>query len=93
MLNKKELIEAIAEHSVVDEAIVRDVLEGLVKITERETQAGRGVSLPGFGKMSAKMTPKRRVRNPKTGEWTERGPDLSLKFQPSAKLKRSLNKS
>lgn len=91
MLNKKELIAAVAAESGVDEAEAREVLDALVKVTEREVRAGDGISLPGFGKMFAKRYPLRRVRNPKTGEWGERGPDFVLKFQPSAKLKRGLN--
>lgn len=91
MLNKKELITAVSGESLVDEQIVKEVLDSLVRVTEAETRAGGGISLPGFGKMWAKETPKRRVRNPKTGEWSDRGPDLTLRFQPSAKLKRGLN--
>lgn len=91
MLNKRELISAIAAESGVDEGEVRETLNALVVVTERETRAGGGVSLPGFGKMFSISSPRRKVRNPKTGEWAERGPDLILRFQPSAKLKRGVN--
>ncbi len=91
MLNKKQLISAVSAESLVDEAQVREVLDAFVSVTAREAKKGGGVSLPGFGKMAARQTQERRVRNPKTGAWTTRGPDLVLKFQPSAKLKRGLN--
>lgn len=91
MLNKKELVDAIVTESLVEETVVREVLDALVRITEREVHKGGGVSLPGFGKMWAKHSPERQVRNPKTGTWQTRGPDLSLRFQASAKLKRGLN--
>lgn len=91
MLNKKQLVSAIVEECLLDENSVREVLDAFVRVADRETKTGGGISLPGFGKMWAKETPKRSVRNPKTGLWMDRGPDLSLRFQPSAKLKRGLN--
>lgn len=92
MLNKKEFVDAIVAESLVEEHTVREILDALVRVTEREVHKGGGVSLPGFGKMWAKESPKREVRNPKTGVWQSRGPDLSLRFQASAKLKRGLNR-
>lgn len=91
MLNKKQLISAIAAESLVEEREVREVLDALVKVASKQVRNGGGISLPGFGKMFGSQSPERRVRNPKTGQWSTRGPDLTLKFHPSAKLKRGLN--
>lgn len=93
MLNKNQLISALSAESLVDEADVREVIGALVRITEREMFSGGGVSIPGFGKMSTRETPRRMVRNPKTGERALKGPGSVPKFQISAKLRRSVKDS
>lgn len=91
MLNKKELIKAVSDESGLSENDARAAIDGLIQVADREVKAGGGVSLPGFGKLFSREAPKREVRNPKTGKWLAKDSGLSLRFQPSAKLRRGLN--
>lgn len=67
-MNKKELIEAIAEKSELTKSDANRALDAIVDSVANALAASESVILTGFGTFSVADRPERTGRNPRTGE-------------------------
>ena len=67
-MNKKELIEAIADKTGESKRLVNDVLDTTLDTIEKAVKKGERVSIPGFGTFERRARAARTARNPRTGE-------------------------
>lgn len=90
--------KAIAEASEQSPKIVRSVYDALVDVVQDSLKSDRKVRLPGLGIVSIKFKParpKRKGKNPFTGEMTTfkaKPASNKLKFRPSKDLKEFVDK-
>lgn len=59
------------------------MLDAATAIIREETEQGKTVSLPGFGKFSLKTRAARTGRNPATGESIQIAASSTLSFRPT----------
>jgi DNA-binding protein HU-beta len=91
MMNKSELIDAIAESSELTKADAGRALEGFISAVAGALGKGDAVALVGFGTFSVKERAERKGRNPQTGE------EITIKaakipaFKAGKSLKDSVN--
>jgi len=67
-MNRKELIDAMAEKSGTSKKDAEKVLSAFLETVTDELKGGGSVSLVGFGTFKAVDRPAREARNPQTGE-------------------------
>ena len=67
-MNKKELIEAIAERAEFTKKDTEAFLQAFVDVIEDAVAEGKKVQLIGFGSFEPRERAEREGRNPKTGE-------------------------
>jgi len=67
-MNKKELIEVIAEKAECSKKDATTFIEVLIETTTKELKKGNDVELAGLGKFTVKKRAARQGVNPKTGE-------------------------
>jgi DNA-binding protein HU-beta len=67
-LNRKELVDAIQQHTEVARADVERVLSSLIQQTQVAIKKGDRVSLVGFGTFERRDRRARTARNPRTGD-------------------------
>jgi len=68
LMNKGELIEAVAAAADLSKADATKAVEAFVDSVTRALKKGEQVSIVGFGSFSVKDRAARQGRNPKTGE-------------------------
>jgi len=68
MMNKSELIDAIAESSELTKADAGRALDGFISAVTSALGKGDAVALVGFGTFAVKERAERKGRNPQTGE-------------------------
>lgn len=68
MMNKSELIDAIAESANLTKADAGRALDGFINAVTGALSKGESVALVGFGTYSVKDRAERKGRNPQTGE-------------------------
>lgn len=68
IMNKSELIDAIAGSSELTKADAGRALEGFISAVTDALKKGDSVALVGFGTYSVKERAERKGRNPQTGE-------------------------
>jgi DNA-binding protein HU-beta len=68
LMNKNELINAIAEESGLVKADAGRALDATISIVTEILKSGESVSLIGFGTFSVKRREARTGRNPQTGQ-------------------------
>ena len=92
-IKKLNIRKAIAEKSEQKPKVVREVYDALVDVVQDTLKSDRRVRLPGLGIVSIKFKParpKRKGKNPFTGEMTtfKANPASNkLKFRPAKELK------
>jgi len=91
IVNKSELIEAIAEHADLPKSSVSKVLEGFLETVTSTLTSGEEIALVGFGTFSVKERPERQGRNPATGEPITIAAARVPNFRPGKALKESVN--
>ena len=87
VLSKASLIDELVERSaraVISKEVAAIVLDALADIVIANTDGGIAVRIPGLGTFSAKTTPARMGRNPKTGEPAAIAARRKLVFKASA---------
>lgn len=90
-MNKRELVEAMAEAADISRAAAEKALNGmLMGITESLTK-GDKVTLVGFGTFSTVKRAARQAKNPQTGEPMEIAAKTVAKFKPGSKLAEAVN--
>lgn len=67
-MNKKNLIESIAEDADISKVSAGRCLNAFINVVAKELQAGGSVSLVGFGAFSVADRRSRKGRNPQTGK-------------------------
>jgi DNA-binding protein HU-beta len=67
-LNRKELVDAIQQHTAVARADVDKVLGSLIQHTQVAVKKGDRVTLVGFGTFERQNRKPRTARNPRSGE-------------------------
>ena len=90
-MNKKELVQFIAEQADVTqktaEATLKATFEGIVKAMVEE----EGIQIPGFGSFSTKARAARDGRNPRTGETIKIAAANVPAFKAATQLKETVN--
>lgn len=86
-MNKRELIDAVAEHTGCTKAEVTRVLDGFLDVVPMAVAAGDKVAIPGFGSFEAAYRPARSARNLHTGERIEVAASWSPKFKAGSAFK------
>lgn len=67
-MNKKELIDTVANSTGETKRVVGDVVEETLTTIQKQVKRGDKVTIPGFGTFSRRARAARTARNPRTGE-------------------------
>lgn len=86
-MNKKELIEKIAQHSDISKAAAGCALDAFVEIVEETIAGGDDVVIVGHGTYTTSKRSARTGRNPQTGAVINIPATTAPKFKASKKLK------
>ena len=90
-MSKKDLIDAIAEHSDITKDKAGMAFDAIVAFVEKSLKKGEEVSMPPLGKFKITKRKAREGRNPTTGEKIKIPASNVPKFTPSKGLKDALN--
>jgi DNA-binding protein HU-beta len=86
-MKKAELLTALAETTGLTKKQVSEFLTSLVELSYKETKKNGAFILPGIGKLTLKKRPKRKGRNPATGEAIQIPAKTVVKFSLSKTCK------
>jgi DNA-binding protein HU-beta len=86
-LNKKELVDSVADATGQSKRAVADVLDATIEQVQKQVKKGERVSLPGFGTFSRRARAARTARNPRTGEEIKIKATKVPAFKPGAGFK------
>ena len=86
-MNKKEMIERLAQKTGMTKADSQKALEGVLDVVFQELRSGNSVSLTGFGTFTVAERKPRTGRNPQTGAEINIPAAKVPKFKPGKKLK------
>lgn len=86
-MNKKELIESIANSTGQSKKTVGEVLDATIETIQKGVKKGDRVSLPGFGTFTRRARAARTARNPRTGEEIQIKATKVPAFKPGATFK------
>ena len=67
-MNKKELIDSVADATGESKRLVADVVDETLSLITSQVKKGERVSLPGFGTFERRARAARTARNPQTGD-------------------------
>ena len=70
-MNRKELVEGVAERAGVSRAAAGAVVEAALEAIGARLADGESVTIPGFGTFEVRRRSARTGRNPRTGEAIE----------------------
>ncbi len=90
-MNKKELINTIAETHEISKKEAEAYLNTILDTIQAEVKAGNKVSILGFGNFEPKLNKARTGINPQTKEKIEIKASNSVKFKVGKAFKDSLN--
>lgn len=85
-MNKKELIQAAAEHSGMSQEEVGKVLNSILEGMKLTLKKGESVTLVGFGTFQVKTRAERRGHNPATGQTIQIPAKKMIRFKVSSAL-------
>ena len=91
IMNKTELIDAMAADSGISKAAAKKALESFLGNVGSSLKGGGRVSLVGFGSWSVSKRSARDGRNPRTGETIKIAAKNVVKFKAGAELSNSVN--
>lgn len=91
-MNKKELVNNLAEKTGLKKYEVRKTIDAFIEEIEEQIRANEKVNLKRLGVFSPVLKSSRPVRNPKTGDPYVLEEHYSVKFRPGDDLVRNLNK-
>ena len=89
-MNKKELIEAVAEKAGMPRAQANRAVDAALASVAEALSKGEKVQLLGFGTFEKKVRPARQGRNPRTGETLEIPESRSVGFKAGSALRSKL---
>ncbi|AHN28540.1 DNA-binding protein HU-beta [Snodgrassella alvi wkB2] len=90
IVNKSELIEAIAQEADLPKASAAKALDGMISSVTKALKSGDTVTLVGFGTFYVGERAARAGRNPKTGEPLQIKAAKTPKFRAGKALKDAL---
>ena len=80
-MNKKELIEAVADGTDVTRTTAGQAVDAVLETIAGRLAAGESVTIPGFGTFEVRQRGARTGRNPRTGETIEIAASRSAAFK------------
>lgn len=89
-MNKKDLIDAIAEDCEITKAAAGRALDAAINAIGASLTAGDEVAIAGFGTFSVRAREARTGRNPSTGEAIEIAASKSVGFKAASALKKQV---
>lgn len=92
IMNKQELIEAIASGAELTKADAKKALDSFIETTTAALKKGDRVALVGFGSFSISERSARTGRNPQTGKEIKIAAKKVVKFKAGAELAETVNK-
>lgn len=90
-MNKKELVDAMADAADISKADAEKALNGMLMAVSRALAKGDKVTLVGFGTFSTVKRTERRAKNPRTGAAISIPAKTVAKFKPGSKLTDAVN--
>jgi len=91
IMNKAELIDAIASESGLSKVDAKKALDGFVAATSSALKAGDRISLVGFGSFSVSNRAARTGRNPQTGKEIAIAAKNVIRFKSGTELTANVN--
>ncbi|MBA4501996.1 HU family DNA-binding protein [Marinobacterium marinum] len=92
IVNKSELIDAIAASADIPKAAAGRALDATLEAVTEALQRGESVALVGFGTFATKERAARTGRNPQTGNPIDIAAATLPTFKPGKALKDAVNK-
>lgn len=86
----RELVDAVAERTGIERAVVETVARALFAIVEERLGRGEAVTLRGFGRFEVFVASGRPGRNFATGEAMPGAARPRVRFRPGARVRRLL---
>ena len=90
-VNKKELVESIAEAAEINKVAAEKALNGTMVAIAEALKKGDAVTLVGFGTFSVSKRESRQGRNPKTGDTIKIPAKNVARFKAGSKLSETVN--
>ena len=90
-MNRKELIDALAEKVGSTKADAERNIAGLLEVISNTLKSGDSIALVGFGTFEVRKRAARVGRNPKTGTELKIKASKVPAFKPGATLKATVN--
>jgi DNA-binding protein HU-beta len=92
LMNKQELIDAVAAQTGASKAQTGETLDTLLEVIKKSVSKGDAVQLIGFGSFGSGKRAARTGRNPKTGESIKIPAAKTVKFTAGKAFKDAVNK-
>jgi len=90
-MNKKELVDSIAEKAKINKADAENALNAAVEAIADCLQKGDKITLVGFGTFSVSTREARQGRNPQNGKAITIPAKKTVKFKSGSKLAEAIN--
>lgn len=90
-MNKKELIQAVAEGAEMTQADANKIITAFMKAVKEALEKGDSVNLVGFGSFLVRDRAARKGKNPQTGEAIDIPAAKVPVFRPGKNLKEAVN--
>lgn len=87
MMNKKELVKAVAQKLDITQKEVAGVVDAVLESIAEALKTGEEIKLTGFGKWTVVERAARQAHNPKTGEPVLVPAKKAVRFKPAKDLK------
>jgi len=92
-MNKKELIEAVADMNDMTKSDVKEVLDATLETIQEALEEGETVEFIGFGKFHVTERKARDGRNPSTGAKIKIAASHGVRFKVGATLKAAVKEA
>lgn len=89
-MNKKDLVDAIAERTGANKTAVNDVLDALASVVLEEVKSGGEVTVPNVASFKQQTRAERMGRNPSTGEAMKIQAKTSVKVKAAGNMNKAL---
>ncbi|WP_293335134.1 HU family DNA-binding protein [Microcoleus sp. CAWBG58] len=90
-MNKKELVEAVADRADTTQKQTNAVFDALIEVITKAVARGEKVTIVGFGTFEKRDRKAREGRNPKTGQSLQIPATLVPVFTPGKTFKEAVN--
>ncbi len=92
-LTKERIIDMFKSHTKLSAFEAKEMIESILEVVKSRLEAGEDVKISGFGKWVVRQKTSRPGRNPHTGEKIEITARRVVTFQPSEKLRSTVDHS